>query len=129
MLIGRAYTASFLTLAWQNGAINSQLQRITDVPQTPSTPRTSTLYRLVDLSARTLRQCAPARDHPASRYANFLEGMANIIATSSTSSHVGQQPLQGVNGAGQPVWDQDWWNLWQSAGLEQDWLFGQFEEA
>jgi hypothetical protein len=44
---------------------------------------TCTLYRLVDLASRTLRQCAPARGHPATRYADFLAGMTKIITTGS----------------------------------------------
>lgn len=95
----------------------------------PVISQSSTLYRLVDLASRTLRQCAPARGHPASRYADFLAGMANIIAAGSLSTQTGQAQAQDAIDAGGPLWDQDWLNLWQSSGLEQDWLFGPAEET
>ncbi|WWD19407.1 hypothetical protein CI109_103867 [Kwoniella shandongensis] len=94
----------------------------------PSTnTQSSTLYHLVDLSARTLRQCAPSHGHPASRYAQFLAGMAGIIAAGPNSTHAGV--AQSQNALDGQLWDQDWLTLWQSSGLEQDWLFGQIEET
>jgi hypothetical protein len=91
--------------------------------------RSSTLYRLVDLASRTLRQCAPGQGHPASRYATFLAGMANIIAVGSISGQTGPAQAQDPIDAGGPMWDQDWLNVWQNSGLEQDWLFGPAEGA
>ncbi|KAK8847723.1 hypothetical protein IAR55_005582 [Kwoniella newhampshirensis] len=93
----------------------------------PSNSQSSTLFRLVDLSSRTLRQCAPSRGHPASRYAEFLAGLANIIAAGTILTQSGQAQTQDVLDG--QLWDQDWLNLWQSSGLEQDWLFGQIEDT
>lgn len=74
----------------------------------------------MDLASRTLRQSAPARGHPASRYADFLAGMANIVATEMPSLDQTQAQMTETG----PIWDQDWLSLWQNSGLDQDWLFG-----
>jgi hypothetical protein len=80
------------------------------------------LYRLVDLASRTLRQCAPTRGHPATRYADFLTGMTALITAGPIIS-TGRTAAQPAVENGGTMWDQDWINLWQSSGLDQDWLF------
>lgn len=47
--------------------------------QTPGGGPRCPLYQLVDLAARTLKACSPARGHLASRYAVFLAGLANVV--------------------------------------------------
>ncbi|ORY23121.1 hypothetical protein BCR39DRAFT_549915 [Naematelia encephala] len=133
-----AYTASFLVLAWQSGAIDNQLQMRgahQDGVQSDVSPRQSPLYRLVDLTSRTLERCSPARGHLASLYTELTRGMANIVAAGAfnpSSTDMGQQDqpggsLAGVDGAG--VWDSDWLNLWQDSGLDSGWLFGNVDES
>ena len=82
-----------------------------------------TLYRLVDLASRTLRQCAPSHGHPATRYADFLTGMTKII-TAEPMNAPGRSDTQATLDAGGFMRDQDWLDLWQDSGLDQNWLFG-----
>lgn len=82
-----------------------------------------TLFRLVDLASRTLRQCAPARGHPATRYADFLSGMTKII-TAEPVPAAARSDAQATLDAGGFMRDQDWLDLWQDSGLDQNWLFG-----
>lgn len=83
-----------------------------------------TLYRLVDLASRTLRHCAPARGHPATRYADFLSGMTKIIIAEPMISTGRPNDAQAILDAGLFMRDQDWLDLWQDSGLDQNWLFG-----
>lgn len=85
--------------------------------------QSSTLYRLVDLASRTLRQSGPSHGHPATRYADFLAGMADLI-TAGQVDGAGRSAGQPSLDIGNNIWDQDWLGLWQDSGLDQDWLFG-----
>jgi len=134
-----AYTASFLVLAWQSGAIDNQLQMRGSqhaAIQTDISSRSSPLYRLVDLASRMLEHCSPSRGHLASRYTEFLRGMANIVAAGSpinpaldTGQSMQGAPSASMDGTTAPVWDHDWLNLWHGSGLEQGWLFGFGDET
>jgi hypothetical protein len=77
----------------------------------------------VDLASRTLRQSAPDRGHPATRYADFLAGMTKIITTEPITNS-GGTTTQATLDAGGFMRDQDWLDLWQDSGLDQNWLFG-----
>ena len=90
---------------------------------------TCTLYRLVDLASRTLRQCAPVRGHPATRYADFLAGMTKIITTESMLTGNQSSSDSDALAARGSMWDQDWVNLWQDSGLDQNWLFASVGDA
>lgn len=102
-----------------------------------ASPYSSTLYRLVDLASRILRQAAPTRGHLASRYAEFLGGLTNLIVVGSTTVAPSGEadPMLNSEGDGDGVdssgighiSEQDWNNLWQSLGMEQDWLFGNID--
>jgi len=81
------------------------------------------LYRLVDLAARTLRQCAPSYGHPAARYADLLTGMTKII-TAEPILAAGSLDPQAIFDTAGFMRDQDWLDLWQDSGLDQNWLFG-----
>lgn len=89
--------------------------------QNQSDPRSSPLYRLVDLAARTMKQCSPQKGHLTTRYIEFLYLMAERVAAEPVTM-LATQDLSGVS-ATNPIWDQDWLNLWQTSGLEQGWLF------
>ncbi|CAD6570665.1 MAG: hypothetical protein TREMPRED_005946 [Tremellales sp. Tagirdzhanova-0007] len=135
-----AYTASFLVLAWQTGAVDNQLrvisQSITYTRVDDVAISSSLLFRLVDLASRTLDRCAPSRGHLASRYAVFLRGMANMLQATgptfsiqnSTADMSGPSNLPSeTNGDVYHSWDQDWQDLWQNSGLDQSWLFSNLE--
>jgi hypothetical protein len=86
------------------------------------TQRNRALY--IDWSiSRTLRQCAPSHGHPATRYADFLTGMTKII-TAEPMNAPGRSDTQATLDAGGFMRDQDWLDLWQDSGLDQNWLFG-----
>jgi hypothetical protein len=80
------------------------------------------------LASRTLRGCAPARGHPATRYADFLAGMTKIINTESTTNAEGATGQVALDN-GVSMRDQDWLELWQVSGLDQNWLFGSIADV
>jgi len=101
-----------------------------------SSPRSSILFRLVDLASRTLKQCAPEKGHLAARYALFLRRLADGLASGPARMPVGpetngQRPSEnpglqletdGTGGNGGPIWDGNWLTLLQNSGLP-DWPF------
>lgn len=84
------------------------------------------LFRLVDLSARTLDAASPPIGHLARRYVPLLRGMTDLILAGNAQGRDGSgdvgvsvrqaddiDPAQIQNNLGDDLWE-----MWQDAGLE-----------
>jgi hypothetical protein len=74
---------------------------------------------------------ASAAGHHQQQYDSSVGGIGGYHTGSGVgSTGTGAEGILtgGVGSAGGvgggSLWDQDWMNLWQNSGLEQDWLFG-----